>query len=158
MGQVVHGVGAVGEAEVDDGRGARAGRLIAPEKIGGVEVVVGPERREGGKERRKLGVKGREEVDRLRGADANGRVASQRQARCKIARHGHDGIQCGEDGEAGDERAGLAGRSGEIARGKMETRERLPGGMRVGHGAKRRPGDRFFVEIDARGSFVHLVD
>ena len=138
---------------------ARAsGVSIAPEKIGGVQVVVGPERRERGKERRKFGVKGREEVEGLRGADANGRVAGQRRTRGKIARHGRDGIQCSEDGEAGDERAGLAGRSGEIARGKMETRERLPGGMRVGHGAKRRPGDRFFVEIDARGGFVHLVD
>ena len=135
-----------------------SGDWIAPEKIGGVQVVVGPERREGGKQRRKFGVKGREEVDRLRGADANGRMAGQRQARGKITRHGHDGIQCGEDGEAGDQRAWLAGRSGEIARGKMKTRERLPGGMRVGHGAKRRPGDRFFVEIDARGDFVHLVD
>ncbi len=119
---------------------------------------MGPERREGGKERRKFGVKGREEVDGLRGADANGCVAGQRQASPEITRHGCDGIQCGEDGETGHERAGLAGRSGEIARGEMETRERLPGGMRVGRGAKRRPGDRFFVEIDAHGGFVHLVD
>ena len=131
---------------------------IAPEEIGGVQVVVGPERRERGKERRKFGMKGREEVEGLCGADANGRMASQRRASAEIARHGRDGIACGKDGEAGDQRAGLAGRSGEIARGKMETRERLPGGMRVGNGAKRRPGDGFFVEIDARGNFVHLVD
>ena len=138
---------------------ARAsGSSIAPEEIGGVQVVVGPEGREGGKQRRKLGVKGREEVERLRGADANGRMASQRRTQTKIAGHGRDRIARGKDGEAGDQRAGLAGRSGEIARGKMETRERLPGGMRMGHGAKRRPGDCIFVEIDARGGFVHFVD
>ena len=38
---------------------------IAPEKIGGVQIVVGPERRERGQQRRKLGVKGREEFEGL---------------------------------------------------------------------------------------------
>ena len=40
----------------------------------------------------------------------------------------------------------------------METRERLPGGMRMGRSAKRRPRDSIFVEIDAHGNFVHLVE
>jgi len=43
VGEVVYGVGAVGEAEVDDGVGAGVGAWVAPEEIGGVEVVVGPE-------------------------------------------------------------------------------------------------------------------
>ena len=117
VGQIVHGVGAVGEAEVDDGRGVRVVRLIAPEEIGGVQVVVGPERGECGEKRRKLGVKGREEVEGLRGADANSRMASERWAEAKIARHGRDRIARGKDGKTGDQRAGLAGRSSEVACG-----------------------------------------
>ena len=44
--QIVNGVGAVGKAEVDDGRGAPedigAGTCIAPEEIRCVKVIVRP--------------------------------------------------------------------------------------------------------------------
>ena len=41
--EIVDGAGAVGEAEVDDGEGAGVWDVAAPEEVGGVEVVVGPE-------------------------------------------------------------------------------------------------------------------
>ena len=89
VGDVVDGVGAVGEAEVDDGRGARAriGSRIAPEEIGGVEIVVSPERRERRQERRKLGMKWREQIESLIGAGANGSVVGERGTGGEIAGH-----------------------------------------------------------------------
>ena len=118
---------------------------------------MSPERSERGQERRKFGMEGREEIEGLFGAGANGFVVGERGTGGEIALHSCGGVMRGEDGEAGDERARLARRSGEILRGKMKTRERLAGGMRVRRAAKRRPGDRVLVEIDARGRFVHFV-
>ena len=43
VGEIVDGVGAIGEAEVDDGGGAGGSGGVTPEEVGGVEVVVGPE-------------------------------------------------------------------------------------------------------------------
>ncbi len=45
LGKIVNGVGAVGEAEVDDGRGAGGG-IAGPEHVGGVEIVMRPEGRQ----------------------------------------------------------------------------------------------------------------
>ncbi len=46
MGDVVHGVGAASEAEVDDGSDGGGDRpwRIAPEEVGSMEVVVCPKR------------------------------------------------------------------------------------------------------------------
>jgi len=63
VGEVVYGVGAVGEAEVDDGAGAGVGARVAPEEIGGVQIVVGPERGERGEQRMEFGVEGGEELE-----------------------------------------------------------------------------------------------
>ena len=65
VGQIVDGIGAVGQAEVDDGRGLGVGCRIRPEQIGCVEIVVCPERRERGQVRKQLGVKGGEQVKGL---------------------------------------------------------------------------------------------
>ena len=67
LGQVVHRVGSVGEAEVDDGCGMRVRGVAAPEKVRGVEIVVGPERGRAGRAGQELGVEGREEIESLGG-------------------------------------------------------------------------------------------
>ncbi len=118
VGQVVDGVGAVGEAEVDDGGGAARRGRIAPEKIGGVKIVVGPERGERGQERRKLGVKWSEEIEglmrRRRERLCDEQAMGGRRGNAPSAAAGI--LRC-EDGEAGDERARLARRRSEILRG-----------------------------------------
>ena len=127
VGDVVHRVGAVGEAEVDDGGDVGgevgAGPRIAPEKVGSVEVVVCPKRGESGQERRELSVKGREDFEGAFGAGVDGFVRRERGAYGEIAFHCGSRIAGSEDGEAGDEWARLAGRSIEILRGKMEPRQ-----------------------------------
>ncbi len=65
LGDIVDGVGAVGESEIDDGGGAGARAGVAPEEIGGVQVVVCPERMERGQERLKFLMEGREQIERL---------------------------------------------------------------------------------------------
>ena len=53
LGEIVNGVGAVGEAEVNDCRGTWVG-IAGPENVGGVEIVVGPRGRECAQMRAKL--------------------------------------------------------------------------------------------------------
>src|SRR5580698_287586 len=75
------GVGLVRESEVDDGGGTRGWSRVAPEKIGSMEIVVGPERRECGEERSEFRVKRREKVESLIGTSACGRVRRESGAR-----------------------------------------------------------------------------
>ncbi len=42
LGQIVHGIAAVGKAEVDDRDGLRLRARIAPQQVGAVQVVVRP--------------------------------------------------------------------------------------------------------------------
>src|SRR5208282_6876141 len=115
-----------------------SGPSIAPEKIRRVEIVVSPEGAKRMQQRRKFGVKGREEIESLIGAGANRSVVGKRGTGREIVFHLRGGVPCSEDRKAGDQRARLAGWSDEIARGKMEARERLAGGMRVRRAAKGR--------------------
>jgi len=46
VGEIVDGAGAVGETEVDHRSSMRCGGGVAPEEIGGVKIVVRPERSE----------------------------------------------------------------------------------------------------------------
>lgn len=70
-------VGAVSEAEVDDGGGVCVGAGGGPEEVGGVEVVVGPEGGEGGEKRLQLGMKGCEEFEGVGAGGAGDCVAAE---------------------------------------------------------------------------------
>ena len=158
VGQIVHGVGAVGEAEVDDGRGARVGRLDRSRKDWrradrcGSRAGVSAGRAAQVRRERARGGRGpvRRRRARLHGEPATG----ARRDSAPWLRWDRSAAKMVKLATSG---RGLRGGAAKSLRGKMETRERLPGGMRVGRGAKRRPGDRVLVEIDARGDFVHLV-
>ena len=56
--EIMHSVGAVAQAKVDHRGGVGIGRRPAPEQVGWVQVIVGPQRRQLGEERQKLGMKG----------------------------------------------------------------------------------------------------
>jgi hypothetical protein len=77
--------------------------------------------------RRKLGVKGRKEFERLFRACVDGFLRAERRTRGKVAFHRGGRIDGGEDREAGNEWARLAGRGVEVLRGKMEPSQRSAG-------------------------------
>ena len=65
VGEIVDGIGPVGQAKVDDcGRMCVRARF-APEKVGGVQIVVRPEWPERGQQRLEFVMKGREQIERL---------------------------------------------------------------------------------------------
>ena len=161
LSDIVHGVGAVGKAEVDNGRGVRVlipdRACVAPKKIGGVQVVVGPERCERGEMRRKLGVKGREKLESLLRTCTDGFVRSERGAGGDIVFQRCGRIVVGKDREACNERARLTPWRIEVLRGTMQQRHHCACGVRVGNTAERRPRECLFVNVDAGRNLVDLV-
>jgi hypothetical protein len=65
VGKIVHGIGAVGEAKVDDRRGLRIVACIAPKQIRSMQIVVRPQRLQRGKQRLQLRMKRRKQFQRL---------------------------------------------------------------------------------------------
>jgi hypothetical protein len=102
--QIVDGVGTIGEAKVDDRRGARVG-FIGPENVGGMKIVVGPQGLKCAQMRAELLVERLEQFERL--ASVLLRCGKYLEGFAV----GNEGGQCGnrivrgEDSEAGNQRA-----------------------------------------------------
>ena len=122
LGEIVDGVGAVGEAEVDDCRGTWVG-IAGPENVGGVEIVVGPRGRECAQMRAKLVVERFEQRKGLLGVALGGRINGKGWSSSDIARHCRNRVVGGEDSEAGNERAIETSWSWVILCGEMEFGE-----------------------------------
>jgi len=104
LGEVVDCVGAVGEAEVDDCRSAGFG-LAGPEDVGGVEIVVRPQRRDCAQMGAQLPMEGLEQGDGMLGVFLGCRVGGEGWASGDVSGERGNRVVGGEDGEAGDEGA-----------------------------------------------------
>ena len=77
-GEIVDGGGAVGEAEIEDVGDVRGGALVAPEQVGGVPVVMGPERGEAGGVGVEAGVEREEGFGEIVAPGVGGEIILQR--------------------------------------------------------------------------------
>ena len=131
MRDIVHRVGAIANPKSMTEVACACGLGVAPEEVGGMQIVVCPERLKRRQQRHQLSVKGSEQVE------GHGTVLASLRFMCKHG-SGHEilfqafgGILRCEDREAGDKRTGLSGRRAEIFGGTAKARQHLSSGTSV---------------------------
>ena len=157
LGDVVDGVGAVRQSEVDHGGGVRVRGGVAPEEVRGMKIIVGPQWIECRLQRLQLIVKGREQVEGDVAVLECLRVVFEHGVGGEIVLQAFCEILRSKDREARDKRTRLSGGSTKAFSGTVKSGQCLSSGASVINRAKWRPRDGVFVCIDSSGDSVDFI-